>query len=139
MAATNAETEGTDKAVYEVHGSWSQHVWSWTRSPHHALHVVRYEDMLAEPQKTFAAMAQHLRLASTRRNLARAIERSSFARLKAQEREKGFRERPPHADQDFFREGRAGQWKNVLTSDQIDRIVRDHGEQMMRFGYLPLG
>jgi len=27
----------------------------------------------------------------------------------------------------------------VLTSDQIDRIVRDHGEQMMRFGYLPLG
>jgi hypothetical protein len=53
-------------------------------------------------------------------------------------REKGFRERPPNADQNFFREGRAGQWKEVLTRAQIDRVVRDHGEQMQRFGYWPL-
>lgn len=138
MSAANAETDGSDIAVYEVHGSWSQHVWSWTRNPHRALHVVRYEDMLADPQKTFAAMARHLHLTSTRRHVARAIERSSFARLRAQEKEKGFRERPPHADQNFFREGRAGQWKQVLTPAQVDRIVRDHGEQMQRFGYLPL-
>jgi hypothetical protein len=137
MAATDAETDGSETAVYEVHGSWSQHVWSWTRNPHRALHVVRYEDMLADPQTTFAALAQHLHLASSRRNLARAIERSSFARLQAQETEKGFRERPPSADQSFFRQGRAGQWKDVLTTVQIDRIVRDHGEQMQRFGYFP--
>ena len=125
-------------AVYEVHGSWSQHVLSWTRKPHHALHVVRYEDMLADPKTAFAAMARHLHLASTPPQLAQAIERSSFARLQAQEKEKGFRERPPNADQSFFREGRAGQWKEVLTTAQIDRIVRDHSEQMQRFGYLPL-
>jgi hypothetical protein len=70
--------------------------------------------------------------------LKRAIERSSFARLQSQEKEKGFRERPPNADGNFFREGRAGQWKQVLTSAQVERIVRDHGEQMRRFGYLPL-
>ena len=138
MSLSGAETDGSDIAVYEVHGSWSQHVLSWTRKPHHALHVVRYEDMLADPQTAFAAMAQHLHLASSRRNLARAIERSSFARLQAQEREKGFRERPPNADQSFFRAGRAGQWKEVLTTVQIDRIVRDHSVQMQRFGYLPL-
>jgi len=138
MAAADSETNGSDLAVYEVHGSWSQHVWSWTRNPHRALHVVRYEDMLADPQKAFAAIAGHLGLASTRRHLRRAVERSSFARLRAQETEKGFRERPPNADQSFFREGRAAQWKELLTSEQIDRIIRDHGEQMQRFGYLPL-
>jgi hypothetical protein len=61
---------------------------------------------------------------------------SSFTRLKAQEQAKGFRERPPQADQDFFREGRAGQWKNVLTEAQIARLVHDHAEQMRRFGYM---
>jgi len=139
MAATDAETAGTDSAVYEVHGSWSQHVWSWTRNPHRALHVVRYEDLLADPRSAFGGMARHLLLDSTRRRLDKAIALSSFARLQAQERAKGFRERPASADQNFFREGRAGQWKEVLTPAQIDRVVRDHGEQMQRFGYLPLG
>ncbi|MGC1777868.1 MAG: sulfotransferase domain-containing protein [Xanthobacteraceae bacterium] len=138
MASTDLESNGKDDAVYEVIGSWSQHVWTWTRNPHRSLYAMRYEDMLADPEKAFAALARHLLLNSTRRHLLRAIERSSFARLQAQEKAKGFRERPPQADQRFFREGRAGQWKNVLTSAQIDRIVRDHGEQMQRFGYLPL-
>ncbi len=138
MGEKDAENHGSDLAVYEVHGSWSQHVWSWTRNPHRALHVVRYEDMLTDPRKTFAGILEHLRLTSTRRHLLKAIERSSFAKLQAQELEKGFRERPPKADQNFFREGRAGQWKDVLTPAQVDRLVRDHGEQMQRFGYLPL-
>ncbi len=138
MAMTDAETNGSDRAVYEVHGSWSQHVWSWTRNPHRALHVIRYEDVLADPNKAFGALARHLLLNATPRQLKKAVERSSFARLQAQEKEKGFRERPPTADENFFREGRAGQWKEVLTPAQIDRIVRDHGEQMQRFGYLPL-
>ena len=76
MAATDAETDGSEAAVYEVHGSWSQHVWSWTRKPHRALHIIRYEDMLADPQKSFAAMVRHLMLTSTRRHLTRAVERS---------------------------------------------------------------
>jgi hypothetical protein len=139
MSIAGLETTGSDRGIYEVQGSWSQHVWSWTRNQHRALHVVRYEDMLADPKKAFGAMARHLLFDPTRRELERAIERSSFARLQAQEREKGFRERSPAAAQNFFREGRAGQWKDVLTPAQVDRIVRDHGEQMRRFNYLPLG
>ncbi len=137
MGAKDAETPGSDIAVYEVHGSWSQHVWSWTRNPHRALHVMRYEDMLSDPEKTFGTLAQHLLLTPTRRQLKKAIELSSFARLQAQEKANGFRERPTEARDGFFRVGRAGQWKEVLTQAHIDRIVRDHGEQMQRFGYLP--
>ena len=98
---------------------------------------MRYEDMLTDPEKAFGGLASHLLLRPTQAQLAEAIARSSFDRLAAQERENGFRERPEHADASFFREGRSGQWKEVLTPAQIERVVKDHGEIMRRFGYLP--
>ena len=137
MARANYETPVTEKSVYEVYGSWSQHVLSWTRKPHPAIYVMRYEDMLAEPKKTFGALARHLLVTPTQEQLANAIDRSSFERLREQEEKAGFRERPEGAER-FFRDGRAGQWKEVLTPAQIQRIVDAHGEQMQRFGYLPL-
>jgi hypothetical protein len=56
--------------------------------------------------------------------------------LREQEGEEGFKEKPEHAER-FFREGRANQWKDVLTPRQVDAIVGAHGEQMKKFGYLP--
>jgi Sulfotransferase domain len=136
MNLKNAETTVNEKQVYELYGSWSQHVLSWTRKPHRAIYVMRYEDMLAEPQKTFGALAQHLLFKPSESELDDAIDRSSFDRLREQEEKEGFRERPEKAER-FFREGRTGQWKDVLTPQQIQRIVDAHGEQMQRFGYLP--
>jgi len=136
MGTSNAELEVSEKQVHEIYGTWSQHVLSWTRKPHQAIYVMRYEDMLAEPEKTFGALARHLLFAPTPGQLAEAIDHTSFDKLKDQEERGGFLERPKRAER-FFREGRAGQWKEVLTPQQVDRIVKDHGEQMARFGYLP--
>ena len=136
MNLKNAETSSTGKQVYELYGSWSQHVVSWTRKPHPAIYVMRYEDMLGEPEKTFGALARHLLFRPTEGELANAIKRSSFEQLREQEEKDGFRERPENAER-FFREGRAGQWKEVLTPKQVKRIVDAHGEQMARFGYMP--
>lgn len=135
MATENVETPMSEKGVYEVHGSWSQHVWSWTRTPHRAIYVMRYEDMLADPLKIFGGLARHLLLDASPEQLAEAVERSSFDQLKEQEKKEGFREKPKQAER-FFREGKAGQWKEALAADQVERIVRDHGAQMQRFGYL---
>ncbi|MBI2716244.1 MAG: sulfotransferase domain-containing protein [Rhizobiales bacterium] len=137
MGSPDVESQVNEKRVHEFWGSWSQHVMSWTRKPHHAIYGMRYEDMLSDPEKTFGKLADHLLLGPTRAQLRQAIERSSFANLKSQEEKQGFKEKPEHAER-FFREGRAGQWKEVLTAAQVDRIVKDHGEQMKRFGYWPL-
>lgn len=137
MGTHNAEIVVGEKQVNEIYGTWSQHVLSWTRKPHQAIYVMRYEDMLAEPQQIFGALARHLLLTPTPEQLDRAIDDCSFEKLKAQEEADGFKERPDTAER-FFREGRAGQWKEILTPVQIDRIMKDHGEQMTRFGYLPL-
>jgi Sulfotransferase domain len=137
MNLKNAETGVSEKQVYELYGSWNQHVSSWTRKPHPAIYVMRYEDMLAEPRKTFGGLARHLLFKPSKSELADAIGRSSFERLREQEEQEGFGERPEKAER-FFREGRTGQWKEVLTPKQIDRVVDAHHEQMRRFGYLPL-
>jgi hypothetical protein len=136
MGRANAEIPVTETQVHEVVGSWSQHVLSWTHKPHQAIYVMRYEDMLATPERTFGGLARHLLLSPTPGQLPDAIERSSFARLRDQEESEGFHERPSQT-RHFFREGRAGQWQDILTREQVARIVNDHGPQMARFGYLP--
>ncbi|HEX2814017.1 MAG TPA: sulfotransferase domain-containing protein [Sphingopyxis sp.] len=135
MGATDLETATSDKSVYEVYGSWSQHVESWTRKPHRTIFVMRYEDMLADPRRVFAALADHLLLDPTPEQLDLAIERSSFDELRRQEEAEGYREKPKAAER-FFRSGTAGQWRDILMPEQIERIVRRHHVQMARFGYL---
>jgi hypothetical protein len=126
-----------DQLVFEIHKSWSTHVLSWTNQPGPWLHVVRYEDMLKKPKVAFSRVARFLGLNPPRDRLERAIERSSFKSLRAQEDEKGFRERSYKAEK-FFRVGKAGQWRTALSKVQVDRVVEAHKTQMERFGYWPL-
>lgn len=135
MACTDLETIMGEKNVYEVYGSWSQHVESWTRRSHRAIYVMRYENMLADPVAIFGGLARHLLMNPTEAQLNLAIERSSFENLKKQEAEHGFKEKPEKAER-FFREGKAGQWQEGLSRRQVRRIVHDHHVQMARFGYL---
>ena len=138
MARRGLETDITQHAVYEVYGSWSENVMSWTRKPHRAIYVMRYEDMLQQPLETFRGLCRHLLLDPSDVQLARAIELSSFEQAKAQEAKKGYRERP-NQSKAFFRTGRTGQWRQQLSREQVSRIVTENQEQMARFGYVPEG
>ena len=114
------------------------HVRSWTHRAHPGLHVIRYEDLLDDPSKAFGGVARFLGLSPPPERLAKAIEFSSFGVLRAQEESVGFRERAEKQER-FFREGKAGQWREVLTEAQVRRIVSRHRDQMARFGYVPEG
>jgi hypothetical protein len=137
MAMADMETPINDKRVHEIWGSWSRNVESWTRKPHRAIYVMRYEDMLNDPEKVFGGLARHLLLNPTPAELKLAISRASFESVQAQEDAEGFKEKPKQAKR-FFREGRAGQWKEGLTPRQVERIVGAHRAQMERFGFWPL-
>lgn len=101
MAARGAETPINDKRVHEVWGAWSEHVESWTRKAHPAICILRYEDMLSDPETTFGRLARHMLLNPTRAELALAIERSSFEVVQAQEDKEGFQEKPEYAKRFF--------------------------------------
>jgi Sulfotransferase domain len=128
--------ETTADAVGYVASSWSAHVRSWTAKSDTAILIARYEDMLEKPLATFSAIAHHILMPHTAEQLRQAIDLSSFERLQRTEQRLGFLEKREETAI-FFRQGRAGQWREVLTPAQVDRIVSTHGEQMARFGYLP--
>jgi hypothetical protein len=138
MALEGYETPSTSRLAAEPIGSWSGNVKSWTGRPNPGLHVMRYEDMLADPMTAFTGLASFLRLDAPRPRIERAVRNSSFKALRRQEELRGFREKRPRQAR-FFREGRAGQWREVLTAAQVAAVVEAHREQMERFGYLPEG
>ncbi len=119
----------------EFWGSWSQNVESWTGRQRPEVMSVRYEDMLSTPNATFGSVVKFVGQSLTDEQLETAIRLSSFKRLKEIERERGFSE-ATREGQPFFREGRAGGWREVLSQEQIRRVVRAHREQMSRLGYL---
>ncbi len=127
---------GDEKVVPDITGTWSEHVRSWTERPNPVVHVVRHEDLLADPTTAFGAIARHVLMRPTVEQLHHAIALASFDRLKEAEQTVGFDEKPESA-QRFFREGRAGQWREALSPAQVRQIVADHRDQMLRFGYLP--
>ena len=128
---------GSGEFTYEIHCSWSRHVESWTANPSPALHVMRYEDMKTQPVRAFDGLVQFLRLPVNRERLARAIEHSSFDTLRKMEDQQGFLERSNKSAR-FFRQGKSGGWRDVLTPEQVERVVAAHEKQMRRFGYFPI-
>lgn len=136
MATLGFGAQTDENQIYYASGTWSQNVESWTARPNDRVLVVRYESMLDRPTETFAAVARHLLMAPTAAQLQQAIDLTAFDRLRAAEAATGFVENPEHSMK-FFRAGRAGQWRDILTTAQASRIVADHRAQMARFDYLP--
>jgi aryl sulfotransferase len=118
-------------------GTWSSHVSGWVDQRAFPVHVVRYEDLHDNPLEAFTVVATCCGLQNKPNSVQRAIGRSSFEVLQRQEFTSGFRERPEKLAL-FFRQGRVGAWREVLSPSQVARIIDDHGPVMERFGYLPL-
>lgn len=135
MGLEGAITGAKDRNVPEFIDSWSTNVRSWTGQPHPKIHVMRYEDMLNTPNKTFGKLTKFLGLKVSEDRLKRAIRFSDFRTLRQLEDKHGFAEKSHHGTR-FFRSGKSGQWRDHLTDDQVARLVRDHATQMARFGYL---
>ncbi|MEM7211008.1 MAG: sulfotransferase domain-containing protein [Pseudomonadota bacterium] len=129
--ATNADA----KNVHQYLGRWSDHVTSWTRTKKFPVAVVRYEDMLQRPEKSFSTVIRRLGMPIDKARLSKAIEFSSFKKLRSQEEETGFVENSEKQER-FFRKGTSGQWRDELTSDEVAQIEADHGKIMRRHGYL---
>jgi hypothetical protein len=114
--------------------SWSKHVLSWADQNAIRAHILRYEDMFLDAEKAFGGVVRFLGMENDRERIRRAVAFCSFQALRDQELTHGFNEKPLEAAS-FFRSGRVGEWRHVLTRKQAERLVRDHGAVMRRFGY----
>ncbi len=114
MANPSGNIGFSGRRVWEFMGSWSFHTSSWMSVPHRPILLLRYEDMLAAPERSFGRLTAFLRLRADADQLRRAIEKSSFGEMARQEELHGFNERPGTAEK-FFRSGKAGQWREALS------------------------
>lgn len=120
----------------QVLSSWSRHVLSWVDAPGLPIVTLRYEDLLKKPAKGFGSLVDFLRLPREKPRLQRAIRFSSFRELQGQEKKERFVESRPDGSTPFFRSGKAGGWREILSEDQAARMIAAHGPVMQRFGYL---
>ncbi len=115
-------------------GSWSEHVLSWVDHSRFPIYVLRYEDCLAAPVPTFRAAFAGAGLQVSAKDVAAAVERSSWQRLRAQEDSVGFKEHVGGSR--FFRQGVAGAWRTELPEALARQVETQHREVMARYGYL---
>lgn len=116
---------------------WSNHAASWLDQADIPVHVIRYEDLRAVTAEVFAEALLFAGCPAADADIKRAVSLADFTQLKAQEREKGFREAPLHLLKTggFFRRGEAGAWRDSLTAEQVTKLETVHGAMMQRLGY----
>lgn len=135
-SASSLKLPATEHMITIDVGSWSDHVTSWVQDRGVYMLVLRYEAMLHAPERTFSEIVNYLRVPMDVDRLKRSIEFSSFDKLAAQEKAKGFGENSPDGTEGFFRKGQSGGWRDVLTNEQAKEIIRAHGPVMRKFRYL---
>ena len=121
--------------VRQFMGTWACQVHSWVDQQQIPTLMLRYEDLLAEPQLQFSQLARFLELPEQPELIAEAVRNTSFQKLQAKEdKEGGFSERPDGCDR-FFRSGRSGEGREQLTNEQLGQLEEAFESTLSRFGY----
>jgi hypothetical protein len=121
--------------VRQFMGSWANHVCSWVDQSQIPVLLLRYEDLLRQPEPEFGRLAGFLDLPEDGGLIAEAVKNTRFEKLKAKEEEEGgFHERPEGCER-FFRSGRSGEGREQLSAEQLAQLEDAFSSTLKRFGY----
>lgn len=115
--------------------SWDEHVKSWIHQTDIPCLLIKYEDMIADPETEFKKILDFCKIPFSEAELRSAINRSSFSSLQSHEMKEGFKEKAINASA-FFRKGKAGSWRDDLTTEQANKLLRNHMDTMKELGYI---
>ncbi|HET9406840.1 MAG TPA: sulfotransferase domain-containing protein [Candidatus Sulfotelmatobacter sp.] len=121
-------------------GSWGEHVASWltTRQGRPGFLILRYEDMLAHPEKELEKVARLLDIDPVPERLKRAADLSSADRMRKLEKDQGAKwvqTRDTRQDKQFVRKASSGDWRTKLPASSVQIIEAEWGEIMRSLGY----
>ena len=112
------------RGVIEIIGRWDHHVASWTESQGLAMHLLRYEDLRADPKAGFQTVFDFLQIRPDPTQFRNALKLTRLDALKKQEQKSGFIERPKHMSA-FFHSGKVGGWQQSLSAEQVARLYEE--------------
>jgi hypothetical protein len=124
-----ASTKKYNQQVRQRLLTWSGHINSWTLQKDFPVLTVRYEDMLENPSREFLSILDFLKMPIDLDKLTKAINNSSFETIKKIEKEIGFKEKPAKCET-FFKVGKSGYYKNILSEGSIKKIINDQTDCM---------
>ncbi len=133
MIDPRAHSAGSLLLPYVV-GDWGAHVAGWSLQRVVPTKVVRYEAMHGDTPATLRGIIDFLGGHASDADIRRAVDHSRFEELQRQEARKGFRESRPGQAR-FFRSGRVGGWRDVLTRAQAGMLERHFAAVMADHGY----
>jgi len=120
-------------------GSWYDNVASWlTMKDNRRFLLLRYEDMLSDPERELVKVADFLSLSATPERLARAVRLSSADHMRDLEKTQGAEwslTKNTRPDIPFVRKARAGTWRSELPSQAVTDIEKAWGSLMVTLGY----
>ncbi len=135
QAALCRSSKRGGQQVRQFMGTWANHVRSWVDQQQIPLLLLRYEDLLAQPNAEFTRLAHFLDLPADEALIREAVTNTRFDKLRAKEEEEGgFHERPEGCER-FFRSGRSGEGREQLTSEQLEQLEEAFAATLHRFGY----
>lgn len=129
-------------ALADPVSTWTLHVKTWTadradNGPRFPVHVVKYEDLVADPVKRFQGILEFLGAwqgtDDNRSLLHRCVGATTFVNVQELERKTGYIYRPRTCEQ-FFAHG-CSHWRDDMRPGHARRIEDTHGVMMERFGY----
>lgn len=115
--------------------TWDNHYYSWQNQNQIPVHTVRYEDMVMKPKEIFGSIVNWLELPYDEERIDRALKNSNFNTLQEMEQRDGFRERLQNCKQ-FFWKGKIGNYREHLTSEQVDILIDNFKKLMLQLGYI---
>jgi hypothetical protein len=122
--------------VRQYLGRWDNHVASWCEQTLLPVLILRYEDLLVDPEAYFQRLASFLGLPDKPELISEAVANTSFEKLRAKEEaEGGFHERQPGCER-FFRSGKSGEGRKRLSDEQFHLLETSFSDTIEKYGYL---
>lgn len=116
-------------------GLWHEHVESWLdHADNNSFLLVRYEDMLIQPEEQLKRMAEFVGLPTDKQRIDKAVKHSNFKSLQKVEQKRGDDERGSNFK--FFRKGVQGDWKQHFGPEHKAVFKRHANPALLRLGYI---
>ena len=118
---------------------WDFHIQSWLKLDTPKI-FIKYEHLLVNTENVILQLINFLNkdlkfnLKIGLNEIKKIIKNTNFKNLQIKESVEGFPEASKYSK--FFRSGKTGQWREILTKKQIKQIEESFSPAMKRFGYL---
>ncbi len=138
------EWGGKDFGIATVLGDWSNHYKSWKNIKFAPAKIVKYEDLVNNPENTFISILNFLKnfmdIDINKKKITNVINSCSFDVLSDKEKKEGFEEAATHKKTGkklkFFNLGKKNNWKTLLDPKTEKKIKKVFAQEMKELEYI---